>query len=664
MRSKKISGNANTKSTPKEKPSPKVIPAKHDLLDILDNFFLKKTKFFFWLGMGFTSLFTLLLFEVKVGTGGDDSAYILRAFDFVKEFKFPSYQGPLYPLILSPFIAIFGINLPLLKFLSAVFIVVAAYYFYKAFKNRIPSSLLVIAFILTSYNYFLLYFGSQTYSEAFFMMLQAIFFFYVFKFFDTNDRVPGTKEYVIIGLILFLMCLTKNVAYASLGALIGFFVLTKRWKSIIYSIGSFLLFMVPWEILKRLIWKADTLQFQNQGSMLLYKDFYNPSLGKEDFWGLINRIIDNSHLYISKHFFKFIGLRNDIILDILPVLTLLTVALLIIAFVFVFKKNKPLLFTVIYSASLLLITFVSLQAHWDQWRMIIIVFPFLLLILFAAVYYLFKTEQLKSLQFIVPVLAIIILITSFRVTSGYVKVQQKVLSKNLDGNLLFGFTPDWQNYLLMSEWAAKNAPSEYAIACRKPEISFIYGERKFYGIPKVPVTEVDSIIKNSDTLVYTLFHIKNMAITEQRVDLKYRQYLQGIVSGEFAFADTTTDNSNFVGIYGLPLSKLEEMRDDPLIRGIVKEVPDAKSWIQEKLKQGADISIVKPDHLFDLLKRSRVKYAILASLRLNPNENTGSIITTLHRYLYFIQLKYPDAFREIHKIGTEEPSSLIEIKLD
>jgi hypothetical protein len=398
--------------------------------------------------------------------------------------------------------------------------------------------------------------------------------------------------------------------------------------------------------------------------MLLYKDFYNPSLGKEDFMGLINRIIDNSHLYISKHFFKFVGLRNDILPDILPVLTLLVVALLIIAFVFVFKKNKPLLFTVIYTVSLLLITFVSLQAHWDQWRMIIIVFPFLLLISFAALYYIFKTEQLKSLQFLVPVLAIIILITSFRVTSDYVKVQQKVLSRNLDGNLLFGFTPDWQNYLLMSEWAAKNAPPESMIACRKPEISFIYGERKFYGIPKVPVTEIDSIIKPSDTLVYTLFHIKTMAVTEHRVDLKYRQYLQGIVSGEFAFADTTTDNSNFIGIYGLPASKLEEMRNDPLIKGVVKEVPDAKNWIVDKLTQGADISIVKPDHLFDLLKRSKVKYAILASLRLNPNEYTGSIITTLHRYLYFIQLKYPDAFREIHKIGTDESSSLIEIKLD
>lgn len=667
MSSKKVSQNANGNKTPlpKEKPAVKTF-IKQDLLDKMDNFLQKRINFFFWLGLISTGLFTILLFEVKVGTGGDDSAYLLRAFDFVHDFKFPTYQGPLYPIILSPFIAIFGINLIILKLISSVFIFIAAYFFFKAFKNQIPSTLLVITFILTSFNYYLLYFGSQTYSEAFFMMLQAIFFYYTIKFFATDDFVPGIKAYLITGFILFLMCLTKNVAYASLAAIIGFFIVTRKWKNILYCLGSFAAFMIPWEIIKRIIWKVNTLQFQSQGSMLMYKDFYNPSQGKEDFFGLIQRLIDNCNLYLSKHFFKFLGLRSEAATEIHPFLTILTIAAFITVIYFVYKKNKVLLFTSIYIGCLLFISFISLQKHWDQWRMIIIFFPFMLLLFLSALYYALKTPQLNSLQFIVPFLSIIIFMTSFRVTSDYVKFQQQVLSRNLDGNMLYGFTPDWQNYLLMSEWAAKNVPSNYMIACRKPEISFIYGERKFYGIPKVPVTDVDSIIKEnkSDSLVYSLFHIKTMAQTQQRVDLKYRQYLKGIVSGEFSFADSIPDDSNFIGIYGMPANKLEEMRNDPLIKGVVKEVPQAKFWIKEKLKEGADISIIQPDYLFDLLKKSNVKYAILASLRLNPNENTGNIITTLHRYLYFIQLKYPDAFKDIQKIGTDEPSSLIEIKLD
>lgn len=668
MRSKKVSNIPATDKPPttKDKSAPKPVFPKKDLLDHLDSFFTKRTRFFFWLGVGFTALFTLLLFEVKVGTGGDDSAYILRAFNFIKSFEYPSYQGPLYPMLLSPFIGLFGINLPILKFISTISIVVAAIYFYKAFKDRIPSTLLVFTFIIISYNYYLLYFGSQTYSEAFFMMLQAIFLYYTFRFFTTENYNPANKDYLLTGGLLFLMCLTKNAAYASLGALIVYFIITARWKSILYIIGSFLVFMIPWEILKRIIWGASEIQFSKQGSMLMYKDFYNPSMGKEDFWGMIQRVLDNSNLYLSKHFYRFIGLRSDATTDILPFLTVITVAVFLLALYLVFKKNKVLLFTSIYTASLLFITFVSLQKHWDQWRMIIICFPFMLLLFFTALYYFFKSEQFKSLQLLVPLFAVIVFITSFKTTSDYVKVQRQVLSRNLDGNLLYGFTPDWQNYLLMSQWAAQNVPSEYMIACRKPEISFIYGERKFYGIPKVPVTELDSVFKpnSKDSTVYSLFHIKTMAQTEQRPDLKYRQYLQGIVSGEFAFTDSIVDDSNFIGIYKLPAAKLNEMRNDPGIKGIVKEEPDAEAWTRNKLKSGADISIVQPDHLYDLLKKSKVKYAILASLRLNPNENTGNIITTLHRYLFFIQLKYPEAFKEIQKIGEEEPSSLIEIKLE
>jgi len=314
----------------------------------------------------------------------------------------------------------------------------------------------------------------------------------------------------------------------------------------------------------------------------------------------------------------------------------------------------------------LLISFVSLQKHWDQWRLIIIFFPFMLLLLFSTFYNIFKLRQYTRLQFIIPLFALIVTLTSFSLTSDYVKIQREVISRNLDGDMLYGLTPDWQNYLLMSKWAAKNTSPEYMIACRKPEISFIYGERKFYPILKVPTSDIDSIIlKNKpDSIVYTMFHLKSLAQSEQRPDLKYRNYLQGVISGEFAFGDTTVDNSNYVGIYAVPKARLDEMRNDPLVKGHAFEETNVKSWVTEKLKSNSDIAIFQPDRLYNALKKGKVKYAILASLRLNPNENTGNIITTLHRYMYFIQLKYPNAFKEVNSIGTEEPSSLIEINLD
>ncbi|RLD70249.1 MAG: hypothetical protein DRJ10_20570, partial [Bacteroidetes bacterium] len=76
---------------------------------------------------------------MKVSVGGDDANYIIKAWDFLNEFKFPSFQGPAYPVFLSLFIWLFGINLPVLKFISALFLLGHFVAFYYAFKNRIPS---------------------------------------------------------------------------------------------------------------------------------------------------------------------------------------------------------------------------------------------------------------------------------------------------------------------------------------------------------------------------------------------------------------------------------------------------------------------------------------------------------------------------------------------
>jgi hypothetical protein len=668
MATKNKAGNTNKKNPEgTQKTNAKVPTVKRDLLDSLDAFFEKRLNFFFWFGLVLTVIFSLFLFDVKVGPGGDDSAYILRAFDFVHGFKYPSFQGPLYPIVLSPFVAIFGINLLVLKFLSTIFIAVAAIFFYKSFRNRIPASLLVISFFLLSFNYYLLYFASQTYNEAFFLMLQAIFFYFTFKYFFSDIIVPKIKHYAIVGFLLFLMSLTKNIAFASVIAFFGFLLITGKWKALLNLTGSFLLFFLSWEGLKRIIWKESTVQFSSQGNSLLYKDFYNPSRGKEDLMGFFQRIIDNGNLYLSKHFYKFLSLRSEESNDILPFLTVIIVMLIIVGLFWAFRnKNKILLFVGIYLVSILLFTFLILQKQWDQWRLIIIIFPLMLLFILSTIYYTFKSESFKSLQFLLPVFSIILFLTTFNTTSKSVKLQSDILSKNLEGNILYGLTPDWQNFILMSKWAAKNTPPEYMIASRKPDISFIYGERKFYGISKVPTMDIDSIIRknNPDSLVYTIFHIKKLAESQARADLKYRGYLQGVISGTFSFGSTEVDESNYIGIYALPKDKLQEMRKDPQIKNIVKEEPDVLGWVNKLKKENADIAIVQPDYLYSLLKKSKVKYALLASLRLNPNINSGSIITTIHRYMYFIQLKYPDAFNEIQTIGTEEKCSLIEIRLE
>ncbi len=496
--------NKNKKKEYKSKDNSKKYKNKkfqnNDLFQKIENLFNDKQKLIFIVIFSLSTVFSLLLFDMKVSVGGDDAAYIIRAHDFVNKFSYPSFQGALYPFILSVVILIFGISLPILKFLSIIFITAHFYFFYKAFKDNIPKFILFPVLLIISVNAYLLYYGSQTYSEALFVFEQMLLFYLFFRYFITNQNETNIKndypKFIILGLVLFVMGLTRSVGYGAFLVVLLYFVIQKNWKSIIYTSASFFTLVFSWEFLKRIIWGVDKIQFSAQSSTLLYKHPYDKTKGKEDILGFVERFIDNSNIYISKHIFTFMGLRAERA-EIVPVLTIIMYALFFIAIIWAFRKNKYLLFTGIYLSVMLGITFVMLQKLWDSSRLMIPFFPLTLLFVFSGIYYSLKNiNKLKKYQILYLAIAGILFFTTFRVTTGKVQVQRKILQSNLRGNMLAGLTPDWTNYINMCKWAAKNIPKEHQVACRKPSIAFIYTSKRYYGIYKLPSNNADSLLQN------------------------------------------------------------------------------------------------------------------------------------------------------------------------
>ena len=70
-------------------------------LQSMDGFLDQRLGWLIWVILGITFLFSLLLFDSRVSLSGDDSFYIIRAYDFIHSFKYPAFQGPLYPMVLS-----------------------------------------------------------------------------------------------------------------------------------------------------------------------------------------------------------------------------------------------------------------------------------------------------------------------------------------------------------------------------------------------------------------------------------------------------------------------------------------------------------------------------------------------------------------------------------
>jgi hypothetical protein len=523
-----------------------------------------------------------------------------------------------------------------------------------------PQVIATISFILLSINYSLLYYSSQTYSEAFYLLLQSIFFWYIAKKFltETNEKNP-VYQYLMLGLLLFLLTLTRNIAFAAIAAVIGYFILNKKWKSVAFSLGGFIIFYFLFAGVKRLVWGDMSAQISSQASSILYKDFYNPSMGTEDAMGLINRFIANANQFFSRHVFNFVGLRIDI-LEPNMLLMFFVWGLLGLAFYWGLKKNKLLLLTTLYTLTMCSASFFALQKEWNQSRMIIIYLPFFLLVFFSGLYYSTKTKKFKAFQFLVPLMAVILFFSTLTVTLQFVKQQKEILSHNLEGDLLYGLTPDWKNYILMSKWAAVNTPPEYLTAVRKAEISFIYGERKFFGITKVPTITPDSLLKSlSESLVYVGIEMNKFMQTSIYGDSTFRSNLIGFVNGRLEFGGKTDDNT-VVGVFGFKPSDFASW--EPAIKqtGAFYD-KNIKTWIKSLSTSKSEFAITMPDLLLQQLKKGKVKYMLIASLRANPNERTENIITTLHRYVYFIQLKYPNKFTLVHAIGTDEKAELLQI---
>ncbi len=643
-------------------------PKTLDLLTRLDLFFEKNLKLFFWIGFAITIVFSFLLFDFKVSDGGDDSAYIVRAYDLIHNGRFPSFQGPLYPFFLSLILAVSGVKVTLFKVFSMLFIGAQFFFLYKAFAKRIPATLLVTMLMIISVCSTLLYFASQTYSEAFFMFIQSLLIFFVFKFIiDRWDEPIQIKtdwsKYLILGILTTASYYARNVGLTAIIALMGFLIVNMRWKQAVYTFGGFLMTIVPLEILKRVIWHGELVQFSDQGKTLLLKDAYTPAKGTEDFMGFIHRYIDNANIYISKHFFVFAGLKSDVMPKITPILTVLVLGLVVLALIMTYRKNRYIFFTTLYAFGIASVTFFAVQAHWDQPRLSIVFYPLLMLAVFSGLYFLLKIKGLKLIQFVIPLFAVIVFLASFKSIVVKTNEHSKTLQANLSGNLYYGMTPDWINYIEMSKYVAKTVKTDELTACRKPEISFVYSAGKFYGIYTIPTVNIDTfnlaIKVPPTTKVVGLNLLKvNEDPNVNKAHAKLREYTYAFINANLLDENRTAKESKVIGVYRVPTAVADTLLSSIQGPG-VEFVDDIPAVVNKIHKENWSYAIQDPEAMLNTLKENHVRYAILASLRKVPQYNTGEIISTIHRFVYFIQLKYPNIVQEVHKIGDTEPAMLL-----
>ncbi|MDR2652789.1 MAG: glycosyltransferase family 39 protein [Prevotellaceae bacterium] len=618
------------------------------------NFFEKNKKTFLWIILAAGALMSFLMFDIKASLSGDDSDYVLYADKFCHDFIFPGFRGPLYPVILSPFVLIFGVNLVLLKSLSAIFILLSIWLLYKSFCNKVKAVILIPSLLLVSVCSHVFFYASYTYSEPFFMFVQALFIYFFSKYFLNDEDVKydikhDWRKYLIIGGLILALGLTRSIGFGVLGVIILYFAIKSRWKDMLFTLSASGIVFFAFQIFKKIVWPQAGSAYDIK--YYLAKNYYNLNQGMEDFAGFVDRLIQNSNIYISRFLYMFMGLRPEDTQTVSSILTIIIYILFVICLISVFKKNKSLLFVGLYAGIMNFASFVILQSNWQQDRLIMIYYPLILLFILGGIYYLFTSKKLRSFRFVYPLIIIIMLIGNLSHSNTKIKANFPILQRNLSIDRLYGLTPDWQNFILMSQWVSQNIDKDVKVVSRKASISYIYTGRQFDIIASVPSEHVDSLPDAApEGKSALIIDMSEKQISILAPDLNY------LITGSVKIENK---DCNLTGLYFVDSAKFEEITLQ-LERAGIKYLKDANQFKKQCSEISDKISIYSPDRLLNNLESRNIKYLMLASIRLNPQANTGRIINTIHNYISFINLKYPNRFFTIHKIGTSESCELVE----
>jgi hypothetical protein len=641
--------------------APEVKKPDSPLLDRIEASLSPIMNKIFWTSMTIAFIVGLLLFDIRVSVSGDDSSYIIRAYDFIHYFSLPGTQGPLYPIILGPFIALFGINLVPLKFLSLLFILGFMGFLYIAFRNRIPHLLLAGMLLFVSLNSFILYYASQTYSEALFMFFQGLMFVGIFSILaESKTGIKFSKfirTHLLLSLCILLMGLTRTIGFAAVFSIGAYFLLKGQWKNLFGFILTFSILLVGFEIFKFLLWGSSDLNFSRQFHSLFLKDYYNPVMGTESLKGFLHRLGFNSKIFLSSYLYTILGLHSAYEkIRLMPVLGATTWLLLAGAVILVSKKNQYLFFTGLYVVIFLFITFFIAHTTWGQTRFIIPYVPLIFLLLLSLLYYLLKPRYAKAFQWILPVFAIVLILLPLRNTVPDINAARSVTDK------YDGLTPDMKNYCKLSEWVSTNLPKNSLVACRKPSISFIYGKgMRFFGLISIPLYPADSAFRQWKHHPKTYAFVPTASVSKAPVSEELFYAFKKSIAGYGVYK---TGGSVLVQYYVMDFNSAAGEKTLSGLRAIKTVVVSEKDSLQQLMeREKSKMFIIFPDSLLNTLSRAGVTHVLEGSLRTVTDRKTDQTINTVERYMMYIGFKYPGIKTRIMQIGADddEPATLYQL---
>jgi hypothetical protein len=414
----------------------------------------------------------------------------------------------------------------------------------------VPYIVLFTVLVYISVSSYFIYFSSQTYSEALTFCIQAIafiFFLNHIKLLSANPTLRQSwKSWLWVGFFLVLLTVTKNILIIAAGSAVLYFLIYKEWKNALLTVLSFAIFKIPYEIFTRVVLKAQTT---SQLDQIMLKNFYNPAEGYEDFpSGYIDRFFENFNVFISVQAYKIMGLRAEYgdvhthkDADPSVFLSLLFAAAVVMAFIYLLKRNRFLVFALLFGTGVAFVSFAAIQTIWNlQWRLILPYMPYILMAILGASWYWAKNAKQPVFKPVFVGAVVLFVIIQLPLTLSKVSANSKRLAHHSISDMKAGVDEQYIDFVNICDSIKDKVAPTAIIATGKPGEATVYS--RFTNFQRIPMPgqneSADSVLtglkKQGITHLFLDGFSRQVSAATQIIEKKYPQKLNLVLQSGVA----------------------------------------------------------------------------------------------------------------------------------
>lgn len=441
-------------------------PSRSNIKSILSS------KSFIWFFIGLYAVLSLLLFDPKLFTGGDNAVYLNLAQSLAqgKGYKNLNQPGepahtqypPGFPALLGLLMLVFGKSFVIMKFFIMLCGLFAFYLFYlislRIFKEKYYLALATYLLVplIINYNHWIL-------SEIPFLFANLATVYFVIRA-EEGKKGFYYPAFLCANFAFFI----RTTGIALIGAVLVYLIVRKKFREVLVFVGMFLILIIPWTIRNS--------HYSQAGGYLdqfLAKNFYQPELGRIGIADFFIRIFNNFRLY----FFTILPQSLFSAIEaswLLFLLGLVSLALLVYGF-FIRRRNWSIFeFFLIFGLVVLLVW----PEIWSSDRFLLPLLPILIIYILLGL-----TRLSARIKYILPALGFFFILVNLWAIVSQSRIAVSDNLQYLRGNRYAGYSPDWRRYFETIDWIKQNLPDDQVIMARKPEFVYLISGHKSFIYP-------------------------------------------------------------------------------------------------------------------------------------------------------------------------------------